>query len=37
MWVPGSGIFMLAMSITFFAWLRNEERKGEAKYPPPSQ
>ena len=33
MWVPGSGIFMLAMSITFFAWLRNEERKGEAKYP----
>ncbi|HEY4721783.1 MAG TPA: cytochrome c oxidase assembly protein [Anaerolineae bacterium] len=37
MWVPGSGIFMLAMSITFFAWLRNEERKGEAKYPPPPQ
>lgn len=35
MWVPGGGIFLAATLIAFAAWLNNEERKGQAKYPPP--
>jgi cytochrome c oxidase assembly factor CtaG len=35
MWVPGGGIFLIATLIAFAAWLQNEERKGQAKYPPP--
>lgn len=35
MWVPGGGIFLAAVLITFAAWLTNEDRKGQAKYPPP--
>jgi putative membrane protein len=37
MWVPGGGIFLFATLITFAAWLNNEEKKGEADYPPPPQ
>ena len=35
MWIPGGAIFLLAISVTFFAWLNNEERKGAAQFPPP--
>lgn len=35
MWVPGGGIFLAATLIAFAAWLNNEDRKGQAKYPPP--
>ena len=35
MWVPGGGIFLLAILITLAAWLRDEEHRGEANYPPP--
>ena len=35
MWVPGGGIFLAATLIAFAAWLNNEEKKGQAKYPPP--
>jgi putative membrane protein len=35
MWVPGGGIFLVATLIAFAAWLTNEEKKGQAKYPPP--
>ncbi len=30
MWVPGGGIFLAALLITFAAWLTNEDRKGQA-------
>ena len=29
MWVPGGGIFFAALLITFAAWLKNEDRKGQ--------
>lgn len=35
MWVPGGGIFLAATLIAFAAWLQNEEKKGQAGYPPP--
>jgi cytochrome c oxidase assembly factor CtaG len=28
MWVPGGGIFFVALLLTFAAWLKNEDRKG---------
>ncbi len=35
MWVPGGGIFFVAILIVFGAWLRAEDRKGQELYPPP--
>jgi putative membrane protein len=29
MWVPGGGIFFVALLLTFAAWLKNEDRKGQ--------
>jgi cytochrome c oxidase assembly factor CtaG len=37
MWVPGGGLLMAAIMITFAAWLQNEEHKGQTHYPPPPQ
>ena len=35
MWVPGSGIFFVAILLVFGAWLKAEERRGREQYPPP--
>jgi putative membrane protein len=35
MWVPGSGIFFVAILAVFAAWLNSEDRKGKAEFPPP--
>ncbi len=35
MWVPGGGIFLVATLLALAAWLNNEDRKGQAQYPPP--
>ncbi len=35
MWVPGSGIFFVAILIVFAAWLNAEDRKAKAQFPPP--
>ncbi|CAG0932301.1 hypothetical protein TFLX_02527 [Thermoflexales bacterium] len=35
MWVPGSGIFFVAILASFAAWLNAEDRKGKAQFPPP--
>lgn len=37
MWVPGGGVFLFATLFAFAAWLNNEEKKGQASYPPPPQ
>lgn len=29
MWVPGGGIFFVALLLTFAAWLKNEDRQGQ--------
>jgi len=35
MWVPGSGVFFVAILLVFAAWLNSEDRKGRAQFPPP--
>ena len=35
MWVPGGGIFFIAILSVFGAWLKAEDRKGQEQYPPP--
>ena len=35
MWVPGSGIFFIAILLVFGAWLRAEDRTGREQFPPP--
>ena len=35
MWVPGSGVFFVAILAVFAAWLNSEDRKAKAQYPPP--
>jgi putative membrane protein len=35
MWVPGSGIFFIAILVVFAAWLNSEDRKAQAQFPPP--
>jgi cytochrome c oxidase assembly factor CtaG len=35
MWVPGGGIFFIAIMIVFGAWLNSEDRKARAQFPPP--
>jgi putative membrane protein len=35
MWVPGSGIFFVAILVVFAAWLNAEDRKAKAQFPPP--
>lgn len=35
MWVPGGGIFFIAILIVFSAWLNSEDRKARAQFPPP--
>jgi cytochrome c oxidase assembly factor CtaG len=35
MWVPGSGVFFIAILAVFAAWLNSEDRKGKAQFPPP--
>jgi putative membrane protein len=35
MWVPGSGIFFIAILVVFAAWLNAEDRKAKAQFPPP--
>ena len=35
MWVPGSGIFFVAILVVFAAWLNAEDRKAKTQYPPP--
>jgi len=35
MWVPGGGIFFIAIMIVFGAWLNSEDRKAKAQFPPP--
>ena len=35
MWVPGSGIFFIAILLVFGAWLRAEDRKAREQFPPP--
>jgi putative membrane protein len=35
MWVPGSGIFFIAILLVFGAWLRAEDRTAREQFPPP--
>jgi putative membrane protein len=35
MWVPGSGIFFVAILAVFAAWLNAEDRKAKTQFPPP--
>ena len=35
MWIPGSGIFFVAILVVFAAWLNSEDRKAKAQFPPP--
>jgi cytochrome c oxidase assembly factor CtaG len=35
MWVPGSGVFFIAILAVFAAWLNSEDRKAKAESPPP--
>lgn len=35
MWVPGGGLLLATILIFFALWLQSEDRKGQAKYPPP--
>lgn len=35
MWIPGSGIFFVAILIVFAAWLNAEDRKAKTQFPPP--
>lgn len=35
MWVPGSGIFFIAILVVFAAWLNAEDRQAKTQYPPP--
>ncbi len=35
MWVPGSGVFFVAILAVFAAWLSAEDRKGKTQFPPP--
>jgi cytochrome c oxidase assembly factor CtaG len=35
MWIPGAGIFFVAILVVFGAWLKAEDRKARAQYPPP--
>ena len=35
MWIPGSGVFFVAILSVFAAWLSSEDRKGKTQFPPP--
>jgi putative membrane protein len=35
MWVPGSGIFFIAILAVFAAWLNSEDRRAKTEFPPP--
>jgi putative membrane protein len=35
MWVPGSGIFFIAILAVFAAWLNSEDHKAKTQFPPP--
>ena len=35
MWVPGGGIFLVAILVVFAAWLNSEDRKAKTQFPPP--
>jgi putative membrane protein len=35
MWVPGSGVFFVAILLVFAAWLNSEDRKAQSQFPPP--
>jgi putative membrane protein len=35
MWVPGGGLFLASILISFALWLQSEDRTGQTKYPPP--
>jgi putative membrane protein len=35
MWIPGSGVFFVAILAVFAAWLNSEDRKAKTQFPPP--
>ena len=35
MWIPGSGVFFVAILLVFAAWLNSEDRKAKTQFPPP--
>jgi putative membrane protein len=35
MWIPGSGVFFVAILAVFAAWLNSEDRKAKSEFPPP--